>query len=577
MLKERYDAIENMKNWEEIEKYLDLIPDLTKMHRQITIGKLNPCLVATLKVAYENVKKLNPEMKIRSIEYINERINLIEIIKYNRISEIQTNIFKENYNEELTNISIEINKNKEYIKNVEELLDDILKNEIKKGSNFITYDEEYQCFMLTQKRYEIFKKSIVGKVLNIAGKRIVLCDEIKVIFESKSASKTRITMGDVVERAEKIKTLTATLHNKIISLYIKFLEEWCIFDEFDMIESYIASIDVIKSGAKVAMQYKYCKPSVLDDAKSFLAVKNIRHPIVERICKQTYKPHSLMLGKKSDKNTELANGDSLLIYGLNSSGKSCLMKAVGLNVILAQSGMYVPCEKMIYSPYKNILTRILGNDNMYKGLSSFEVEMTELQGILARATEYSLVLGDEICHGTETKSAISLVASSIVYLMKRNASFIFATHLHQLMNIRVINELTTLGVYNILVTYDEVEQKLNYIRELQPGSGNSVYGIEAAKSKRVEPEVIDLANKIRLELMEEDEHIIRIKKSNYNSSLYMDKCVECGKNYSSETHHVKPQKLADSNGFIDHMHKNHISNLKPLCKSCHDVQHNTQI
>jgi len=60
------------------------------------------------------------------------------------------------------------------------------------------------------------------------------------------------------------------------------------------------------------------------------------------------------------------------------------------------------------------MTRIVGNDDLFSGQSSFAVEMSELRSILKRSNAYSLVLGDEICHGTETKSAISLVAASLV-------------------------------------------------------------------------------------------------------------------------------------------------------------------
>src|SRR3990170_6803133 len=116
----------------------------------------------------------------------------------------------------------------------------------------------------------------------------------------------------------------------------------------------------------------------------------------------------------------------MLVYGVNSCGKSSLMKAIGIAVVMAQAGMYVPAQSFDYKPYKFILTRILGNDNLFKGLSSFAVEMAELRSILKRANKNSLVLGDEICHGTETVSAVSIVASAILHLSDRNSSFIFA-------------------------------------------------------------------------------------------------------------------------------------------------------
>ena len=82
-------------------------------------------------------------------------------------------------------------------------------------------------------------------------------------------------------------------------------------------------------------------------------------------------------------------------------GKSSFIKAIGIAIIVAQAGFYVPCQEFIYFPYKNIFTRILGNDNLFKGLSSFAVEMLELKTILNMADKDSLVLGDELCSGTK--------------------------------------------------------------------------------------------------------------------------------------------------------------------------------
>ena len=115
------------------------------------------------------------------------------------------------------------------------------------------------------------------------------------------------------------------------------------------------------------------------------------------------------------------------------------MKSVGLNIILAQMGMFVPCKEMSYYPFEYILTRICGNDNIFKGQSSFAVEMEELRGILLRAKENSLVLGDEICSGTEYISAQSIIAASLKRLYKNGSKYIFATHLHELIEIDEIS------------------------------------------------------------------------------------------------------------------------------------------
>ena len=145
----------------------------------------------------------------------------------------------------------------------------------------------------------------------------------------------------------------------------------------------------------------------------------------------------------------------MLLYGLNSSGKSLLMKAVGLNLIMAQSGMYVAAESYTYSTYNSVFARITGSDNIFKGLSQFSLEMTELNAILKRNNAKTLVIGDEVCRGTENISGNSIVASTILLLAKSRCSFIFATHLHDLAKMERIKNLKNVGIFHLTVTYDK--------------------------------------------------------------------------------------------------------------------------
>ena len=111
---------------------------------------------------------------------------------------------------------------------------------------------------------------------------------------------------------------------------------------------------------------------------------------------------------------------------------------------MAQAGLFVPCEKFEYYPYKNIFSRILGNDNLFKGLSTFAVEMSELRHILRYTDENSLILGDELCSGTEIESAISIFVTGIQLFHSKQSSFIFATHLHQIVDYDEITSLKNL-------------------------------------------------------------------------------------------------------------------------------------
>ena len=118
--------------------------------------------------------------------------------------------------------------------------------------------------------------------------------------------------------------------------------------------------------------------------------------------------------------------------------------------------MFVPCKSFQYSPFDYIFTRINNNDNLFKGLSSFAVEMSELRNMLKMCK--STILGDELCSGTESISALSIFSASVIKLAQQKINFIFATHLHELSKIEEIQELPILK----LIILKLFLQKKNY-------------------------------------------------------------------------------------------------------------------
>ena len=152
------------------------------------------------------------------------------------------------------------------------------------------------------------------------------------------------------------------------------------------VANYATNVDLLQCKCYIAENYNYSKPTIKNSAKSFFDMKEVRHPLIEHLqTKEVYVANDIMMGNGTD---------GLLLYGTNAVGKTSLIKSVGVNIIMAQAGLYVACTKLEYSPYQTIFTRILGNDNIFKGLSTFEVEMSELSTILKLSDENSLILGD---------------------------------------------------------------------------------------------------------------------------------------------------------------------------------------
>jgi len=330
------------------------------------------------------------------------------------------------------------------------------------------------------------------------------------------------------------------------------------------------------------------KPIVLDENYNYFEAIALRHPIIEANENNgIFVPNDVYLGrvqknishthKMLEENREEIQG--VLLYGINSSGKSSLMKSIGIAVILAQSGFFVPAVEFRFAMYKKIFTRIVSKDNLFKGLSTFSVEMMELKNIFNRAGDKSLVLGDEISQGTETKSALAIVASSILKLHSLKSNFLFATHLHQLVNLSEIKELKGIIFLHLGIFYDQNSDRLIYNRKLEIGSGSSLYGLEFAKSLHMDKEFLQNASKIRKKITDdysEVELLKKKKKSRYNSNLILTKCALCNE-VVQDVHHIKAQELSDKNSKIEHFNKNHKYNLIPLCSFHHQKVHEGKI
>jgi DNA mismatch repair protein MutS len=241
---------------------------------------------------------------------------------------------------------------------------------------------------------------------------------------------------------------------------------------------------------------------------------------------------------------------------------------------MAQAGLYVPCSRFLYSPYSAIFSRILGVDNLFKGLSTFAVEMSELRMILRNADNNSLILGDELCSGTETESALSIFMAGLMDLHRKQSSFIFATHFHEIIRFDEIQELDRLVLKHMAVHYDREQDCLVYDRLLRDGPGNRMYGLEVCKSLYLPEDFLERAYQIRTKYYPTARgELSRATSVAYNSQKIRGICEMCNMEIGEEIHHLSPQASSDERGFIGGFHKNHLANLMSLCEKCHQKCH----
>jgi DNA mismatch repair protein MutS len=534
------------------------IGDLSRLHRNITVATVSAATVTALDMSYKCASRLMGQVghpldtfKQHETDFTEYRTAFAEVFDIDKALKPQDDIFclTDAAGPKCAAVEASIRTARDAIKTIHLEL-----------AKWVGVEKEY--FRLEEK-----EASIV-----VAANRTVIKETERAI---KAGSVPESLKGIQVHAKKSSSSLEVpglnALFNKILGLRLALAKaakeelpaacDSLATSLWDPLEAWIAQVDMSFTIARVSVERGFVRPVLVSGPAASLKAEGLRHPLIE--AQQTrveYVKHDVELGQ-----------EGWLVYGMNASGKSSLMKAVGIATILAQCGCFVPATCFSYTPFKSLFTRILNTDNLWAGLSSFAVEMTELAEILRRADPWSLVLGDEVCSGTESLSAMALVGASLEHLSKRGARFIFATHLHGLQEIPVVAALP-LKVWHLQVRFDPATQRLFYDRTLHPGSGSSLYGLEVAKAMAVPFDVLESAHAIRKGLVgmatEAD-----APTSGWNSAVQRRVCEVCGSHKVLEAHHIQQRSEAVAGRLADGTHMNSMKNLTVLCEVCHDKVH----
>lgn len=213
-----------------------------------------------------------------------------------------------------------------------------------------------------------------------------------------------------------------------------------------------------------------------------LSFKNLRHPLVE-LRQPNFKANSLFL-------TEQANG--VLITGPNMGGKSTFMRSVGVAVVLAQSGCFVPADAAEVQVRDAVMCRVGATDHLAQGVSTFMVEMLESAAILSGATQDTLAIVDELGRGTSTYDGFGLawaIAQDVAVRVK--ATLLFSTHFHELTQLPL--QCSAIQNAHFGADVDEAAGTLRFSYSLQPGPCGRSYGLYVASLANLPESVIECA------------------------------------------------------------------------------------
>lgn len=603
-----------------LKQKLSEIKDISKWERQIFLKKISP---KSFCILYKNILIIRDiydliiqdaviteylsiyEPNINNIRdfsnlllnYIDTNIDLELAKELDQTQQFEINFIKKMVDNDLDSKTETIKDSEDKLESIRLYFSGLIENKEKKGktksNDFVKIHEtEKNNFSLvcTNRRCKLLEdalptsKTFVKLQYNSSYNNLVKEFDFKICktdfeFHKQSAANNFIVDEQINNLCKNISHIKVSLKEIITNVFYKFVDQFGGFKEqIESIINFVTLIDIIYSKASIAKKYNYCKPEIVQADKSFISAKNLRHCLIEHLqTNELYVTNDITIGKEKGHDSV----DGILLYGTNAVGKTSFIRSIGISLIMAQSGLFVPCSEFIYMPYNYIFTRILGNDNIFKGLSTFAVEMSELRTILRLADKNSLVLGDELCSGTENTSAVSIFVAGIQKLHQTKSSFIFATHLHEIINYDEITSLENVVLKHMSVVYDKERDLLVYDRKLKDGPGNSMYGLEVCKSLKLPDDFLAAAFNIRMKYHPEEGSLLSLKTSHFNSKKIMNICEKCNKNVGKEVHHLQHQNEADENGIINKdgkvFHKNNVANLITLCEDCHNEIHKKNI
>ena len=603
---EHYDMVDSFR------KQLSKLRDIDKICRQIVVQTIYPSSIYLLYTSLDRVQQMNmclyedtgilqylcesflkngepdkcgPVMDKKITEimtFMGKHFILDQCQSVNSMNTFPASIIQPGVSAELDEVMEKYNKSQAYFNTIYSIFNGIIKSteQSPTDTEYVKIHETEKSglgLLITSKRSLILKQNLSSiskndRIVRIDDKFSFNADDVK--FVKASGTNLEITFPELTEICKTILHYKGLLNKLIAESYIQVLTklEDVYLDSLEHISTYVAKLDVLTTKSYIAKKYNYCRP-VIDSAaiKSGVCAVNMRHCLIEHLQQdEIYVPNDVVIGRMD------SGGDGILLYGTNAVGKTSLIRAIGVSVIMAQTGMYVPCSSFVFKPYTAIFSRILGNDNIFKGLSTFAVEMSELRVILKLADENSLILGDELCSGTEMESALSIFVAGLVELDKKKSSYIFATHFHEIVDYEEIVQLSRLTQMHMEVSYDREHDCLVYDRKLKAGSGPRIYGLEVCKSLHLDAEFLERAYSIRNKYYPETSGVLSNKQSTYNARKIKGVCEMCNKQLGEDIHHLQHQQDANEDGFIGTFHKNHKANLVSICEPCHQKLHSPE-
>ena len=480
-LNKRFDIvesfIEDFKTLDDIRSSLKEVSDIERILGRINTNKVSPKEINGLRFSIEQI----PRMKTIFIKSTQKPLNKFskEFLNINTIlSEINKVLNKD--------APSQIKQGKVIVDGFDKELDE-LRQLSKGGKDWITSLQASEREKTGISSLKVGFNKVFGYFLEITKTHNDKIPE-EYIRKQTLVNSERYITPELKEYEEKI----LSADEKIESIESRIFNNLCqnIIKKANLLQKnalVLSRCDVLSTFTTVAIDNNYSRPIITNNQN--LKIENGRHPVVEQLLPQTERfiPNDLFIN--------ISKNQIHLITGPNMAGKSTYLRQIGLIILMAQVGSFVPASKLEFGLVDKLFTRVGASDNLAGGESTFLVEMNEAANILNNATRKSLILLDEIGRGTATYDGLSLAWSITEYLHNTKAiaaRTLFATHYHELTDL----EDTLDRVENHHVAVKEFGDKIIFLRKILSGPGDKSYGIHVAKMAGLPNEVINRASDI---------------------------------------------------------------------------------
>ena len=282
-------------------------------------------------------------------------------------------------------------------------------NSLLNSSNFSKY---LQDNIYTERDGRIVFQVIASNKTKIPG----------IIHDVSASAKTfYIEPAQIVPLNNKIREVKAKIHQECIKILVGLTDLIKVhLKDLLLSEKVMAQIDFHFAKGRYAVKINAVEPEITEEKNIYF--ENMKHPLL--IAKEIeVVANNFEIGK---------DYNSLIITGSNTGGKTVTLKTIGLFLLMAKSGMFLPCTYAKLYPYKNVFADIGDSQSILESLSTFSSHMTNIIEILQKCDDNTFVLLDEICAGTDPVEGAVLAQGILKKLADKNVTSVITTHYGEL-------------------------------------------------------------------------------------------------------------------------------------------------